>query len=62
MIKLAIGFVVGALVVAYYPTAGYEVRKLTNTAAAEVERATSDEAKFEQLYKETLKALQEKSE
>ena len=62
MIKLAIGFAAGALVVAYYPTAGYEVRKLTNTAAAEVERATSDEAKFEHLYKETLKALQEKSE
>ena len=62
MIKLAIGIVIGALVVAYYPKAGTEVRKLTNTAAAEVESATRDEAKLEQLYKETLKALQEKSE
>ena len=62
MIKLAIGFVVGALVVAYYPTAGYEVRKLTNTAAAEVERATSDEAKWEQLYNDAVKSLQEQSQ
>ena len=62
MIKLAIGFVVGALVVAYYPTAGYEVRKLTNTAAASVERATSDEAKWERLYRDTVQALAENAE
>lgn len=62
MIKFVIGFVVGALVVAYYPTVGYEVRKLTNTAAAEVEAATSDEAKWERLYKDTIKSLQEQSQ
>lgn len=62
MIKLAIGFAVGALVVAYYPTAGTEVRKLTNTAAAEVESATRDEAEWKQLYNDTVEALVEKTE
>jgi len=60
--KFIIGLIVGALVVAYYPTVGYEVRKITNTAANGVADATSEEAKWEKLYKDTIKSLQEQTQ
>jgi len=60
--QLIIGFVFGMLVVAYTPDLGAEIRALTNSAAVEVERATADEAKWEQLYNDTVEALGEKTE
>ena len=60
--KIIIGIIIGGLIVAYYPTLGHEVRRITNTAAKEVESATAEEAKWENLYKETIKSLQEQTQ
>ena len=56
------GMLVGSFIMAFTPNLALEIRKVANTAASEVERATSEEAKWEQLYNDTVKALQEKSE
>lgn len=56
MIRFAIGFIVGALVVAYYPTAGTEVRSITNKAAKEVQSAT-EPSLLEKLEKDVLSDL-----
>ena len=39
--KFVIGLIVGALVVAYYPNIGYELRSVTNNIAGKVEGATA---------------------
>jgi len=60
--RIILGIVVGALIVAYYPTAGDRVREITNTAASEVESATRDRSELEILLEDTEQALKEFSE
>jgi hypothetical protein len=56
------GMLIGGLIMAFTPNLALEIRKATNTAASEVERATSDEAKWEELYRDTVEALAENAE
>jgi len=60
MIRLFLGIIMGGLVMAFFPEAGREVRKATNSLAHEVETATSEEDTWQKLEEDTISLLQEK--
>ena len=56
MIRLAIGMVIGGLIVAYFPTVGSEVRAVTNSTAREIQSAT-EPTLIERLEKDVIDEL-----
>jgi hypothetical protein len=59
MIRLAIGIMIGAAAVAYYPEAGRELRSATNAVAGEVESRTAPTVweRYEDLEQEVIDEL-----
>jgi len=56
MIRILIGMVLGGLIVAYYPTAGRDVRAVTNDLATELKKAT-EPTLLERLEEEVISDL-----
>ena len=60
MIKFVIGFILGAFLEANSGISTH-VKQATNTLATEVVEATEEEAKWKELYDDTVEALGEKT-